>query len=73
LHDWCVGQVVSLAALEAGHVPSVVHAPWVVVLLQKVPAPVQPAGAALQTQAALPAPPVQVAFVVQIVELGALS
>jgi hypothetical protein len=73
LHDWCVGQVVSFTALEAVQVPSVVHTPWTVVLLQNVPGPVQPAGAGLQTQEALPAAPVQVAFVVHTVELAPLT
>ena len=41
--------------------------------LQKVPRPVQPVGAVLQAQDALPAAPVHVAFVVQVVEFVALT
>jgi hypothetical protein len=73
LQVWCVGHAVLAAGSDAGQVPSVVHAPCVFVSTQNVPAPVQPDGAGLQTQDALPAPPWQVEFVVHVVEFAALT
>ena len=74
LQVWFAGQAWSLLP-SAGQVPSVVQLACVPEPLQKVPAPVQPAGArvVLQAQAALPAAPVQVAFAVQVVEFVALT
>jgi hypothetical protein len=72
LHVWFAGQAWSVSA-SAGQVPSVVQFASVPGPLQKVPVPVQAAGAVWHTQDALPATPVHVEFVVQVVEFVALT
>jgi hypothetical protein len=60
LHVSCAGHVVSPAGTENGQLfPSTWQTDCVDVPEQKVPAAVQPAGAALHVQAFAPAPPVQ--------------
>jgi hypothetical protein len=65
LHDMCDWQATSFAASENGQAPSIWQVDCVPELEQKVPAPVQAAGAGLHAQAPWPAAPWQVECALQ--------